>query len=142
MTLTSISETLWSAITQWFSRRTSIFQSCESWNKHRAVPFSIQQFSKGDTAISAYVMERYHLMVLQNNVADPRVDMEDSWRYRGIVGHKQDARGVQNKFSDFVLHFQILYDLEGEAAIEFSKAACRIVATFLYSHIWVIGASS
>ena len=105
---------------------------------------SIEQFLSqfSNSAISAYVMERYHLMVLQNNVADPRVDIEDSWRYRGIVGHKQDARGVQNKFSDFVLHFQILYDLEGEAAIEFSKAACRIVATFLYSHIWVIGASS
>jgi hypothetical protein len=64
-------------------------------------------------------MERYHLMVLQNNVADPRVDMEDSWRYRGIVRHKQDARGVRNKFADFVLHFQRLYDLEGEAALEF-----------------------
>ena len=68
--------------------------------------------------------------------------MEDSWRYRGIVGHKQDAIDVQYKFADFALHFQILYDLEGEAAIEFPKAACRIVATFLYSHIWVIGASS
>jgi hypothetical protein len=88
-------------------------------------------------------MERYHLMVLQNNVADPRVDMEDSWRCLGIVGHKQDAIDVQYKFADFALHFQILYNLEGgEAALDFTKAACRIVATFLYPRIWVISASS
>jgi hypothetical protein len=129
MTLTSISETLWNATTQWFSRRTSIVQSCESWNEHRAVSFSIQQFSEGDTAISDYVMERYHLMVLQTNVADPRVD---------IVGHKQDARDVQYTFADFTLHFQNLYDLEGEAALDFTRAACRIVATFLYPRIWVL----
>ena len=81
-------------------------------------------------------------MVLQNNVADARVDMEDSWRYRGIVGHKQDAIDVQYTFANFALHFQILYDLEGEAALDFAKAACSIVATFLYPRMWVISASS
>ena len=105
-----------------------------------SIELFLSQFS--NSAISAYVMERYHLMVLQNNVADRRVDVEDSWRHRGTVGHKQDAIDVQYKFADFALHFQILYDLEGEAALEFTKAACRIVATFLYPLIWVISASS
>ena len=73
---------------------------------------------------------------------DPRVDVEDSWLYRGIVGHKQDAIDVQYTFADFALHFQILYDLEGEAALEFTKTACRIVATSLSPHIWVISATS
>ena len=52
-------------------------------------------------------MECYRLMVLQNNVADPRVDMEDFWLYRGIAGHKQDAIDTQYKFADFALQFQI-----------------------------------
>jgi hypothetical protein len=86
---------------------------------------------KRDTAISAYTMECYHLMVLQNNVADPMVDMEDSWLYHGIARHKQDAIDTQYKFADFALQFQILYDLEREAALDFTKAAWRIVATFL-----------
>ena len=81
-------------------------------------------------------------MVLQNNVADPRVDMEDSWLYRGIARHKQDAIDTQYKFADFALQFQILYDLEREAALDFTKAAWRIVATFFSPRIWVISATS
>ena len=62
---------------------------------------------------------------------DPRVDVEDSWLYGGLAGHKQDARDTQYKFEDFVLQFQILYDLEREAALGFTKAAWRLAATFL-----------
>ena len=41
----------------------------------------------------------------------------------GEERHKQDARGAQYRFVDFVLHFLRLYDLEQDAALSFTKAA-------------------
>ena len=53
---------------------------------------------------------------------DRRVSHTNDIKYGG-ERHKQDARGLQYRFVDFVLHFQRLYDLEQDAALRFTKAA-------------------
>ena len=61
----------------------------------------------------------------------------------GEERHKQDARGAQYRFVDFVLHFLRLYDLEQDAALSFRKAAWTLARQFfLYPAAGLEGPSS